>query len=140
MRRQKGQAVVEFALVLPLFLMLVFGVMFTGLLYSDYLTLQNWARDSARTASISGEDSYSVIRGKIQAAANGGQLFVTDLYSLNTVNIATVDSSVVVTLTAKRNRNANFPGADFIKGLLPENLKAEYSMYREDNVNNGTST
>ncbi len=44
MRRQKGQAIVEFALVLPLFFLFSWGMIYIGLLYSDYLTLANWAR------------------------------------------------------------------------------------------------
>lgn len=124
MRRQKGQAVVEFALVLPFFLLLVLGIIFAGLLYSDYLTLSNLARESARAASIQGESSY----GDIKQAAKDSKGLLTDLYSLEEVNIETVDSSVKVTLTTKRQ---SFPGAGFVKYMLPDQYQIVYSMYKE---------
>ena len=46
-RRQEGQSIVEFALVFPLFLMFVFGIIFFGVLFYDYIALSNVARDSA---------------------------------------------------------------------------------------------
>ena len=58
MRRvQKGQSIVEFALILPLFLLLVFGICQFGFAFSDYLALSNVARNSAREASIGTDPS-----------------------------------------------------------------------------------
>ena len=51
MRFQKGQSVVEFALVLPIFLVLCFGIFYMGMIFADYMTLSNIARSSAREAS-----------------------------------------------------------------------------------------
>ena len=62
MKKHKGQSVVEFALVLPLFLFIMFGVIYTGMLFHDYATLSNIARTSAREAAvISGNEGYSNI-------------------------------------------------------------------------------
>ena len=52
MRFQKGQSVVEFALVLPIFLLLVYGVFYIGMIFADYMALNNIARSSAREASL----------------------------------------------------------------------------------------
>ena len=38
MRRQKGQALVEFAFVLPILLMIVFMILYGGMMFADYLT------------------------------------------------------------------------------------------------------
>ena len=54
MKRQKGQVIVEFALILPLFLLMIFGLIYSGMLFHDYSTLSNIARASAREAAISG--------------------------------------------------------------------------------------
>ena len=50
MKKQRGQMLVEFALLLPLFLLLLFGIMYCGFMYGDYLTLNNMARSAAREA------------------------------------------------------------------------------------------
>jgi len=52
MRGRRGQAVVEFALVLPVLLLLVFGAMEFGRAYFDYHLLLTVARQGARTASL----------------------------------------------------------------------------------------
>jgi Flp pilus assembly protein TadG len=50
--RRAGTASVEFALVLPLLLALLFGIMEFGFLFKDQLALQQSAREGARTASV----------------------------------------------------------------------------------------
>ncbi len=124
MRKQRGQAVVEFALVLPFFLMLCFGIIFGGLLFSDYMTLSNLARESARAASIEGNDHYDAIE-----QAGTSQRLLTNLYSLNDITIEDGEnSSVKVTLNVSRN---SFLGAGFVSYMLPENYTIVYSMYKE---------
>jgi Flp pilus assembly protein TadG len=50
-RRQRGQALPEFALVAPIFFLLVFGVIQVGLLMATQNGLVNGVRDSARRAA-----------------------------------------------------------------------------------------
>ena len=56
LRRQRrprpGQALVEFALVLPVFLLIVFGVLDAGRLIVTYNTVSNAARNAARVAIV----------------------------------------------------------------------------------------
>jgi hypothetical protein len=53
--RSRGQGIVEFALVAPIFLALTFGVIELGwLVYSNH-TLTNAAREGARYAMVNGE-------------------------------------------------------------------------------------
>ncbi len=47
---QRSQALLEFALVLPLLLMLLFGIMDTALIFQSWLTVENIARLSVRYA------------------------------------------------------------------------------------------
>lgn len=51
-RSEKGQALVEFALVLPLLLTLLCGIIDFGWLYYNQITLNNAAREGARYAVI----------------------------------------------------------------------------------------
>ena len=52
LRSEKGQAMVEFALVLPLLLALLCGIIDFGWLYYNQITLNNAAREGARYAVI----------------------------------------------------------------------------------------
>jgi hypothetical protein len=48
--KQKGQGLVEFALILPLLLLMVFGIVEFGRIFQAYLTVQHAAREAARYA------------------------------------------------------------------------------------------
>lgn len=51
-RREGGQDLVEYALVLPLFLLLTFGLIESSLLYFQYSTIANAAREGARAGIV----------------------------------------------------------------------------------------
>lgn len=51
-RDNKGQALVEMAMVLPIFILLLLGIMEFGRLFSGYMELQNLARDTVRHAAV----------------------------------------------------------------------------------------
>ena len=50
-RDESGAALVEFALVLPLLVMLIFGIVSAGLAYGDHLAMNNAVREGARLGS-----------------------------------------------------------------------------------------
>lgn len=50
--REKGAAMVEFAIVLPLFLLLVFGIMEAGWLFAQQVEVRNASREGARMAVV----------------------------------------------------------------------------------------
>ncbi len=50
--RKPGQSLVEFALVLPIFMMIVMGIIELGILLSVYVGLTNSAREAARAGSV----------------------------------------------------------------------------------------
>lgn len=56
-RDEAGQALVEMALVLPLFLILIFAVSEMAIVGYDYLSVQNSASAGANMAVIGGNDS-----------------------------------------------------------------------------------
>ena len=55
MKRQKGQDIVEFALLLPIFLLVLCGIIYCGFMFGDYQTVQGIVRNAAR------EDRKSVV-------------------------------------------------------------------------------
>ena len=56
-KARRGQALVEFALVLPVFLLLIFGIVDAGRLIYTYNTVANAAREGARVAIVNQSDA-----------------------------------------------------------------------------------
>lgn len=52
-----GQALVEMALVLPILLMLMFGIIEFGRVYASYLMVNHASREGARAASVGMDDT-----------------------------------------------------------------------------------
>jgi Flp pilus assembly protein TadG len=64
-KRRGGQAVVEFALILPVFVLLVFAAIEFGRAYYDMHLLTTAAREGARMGSLAGK-----VETDVQAAVN----------------------------------------------------------------------
>ena len=59
-KKENGQAMIEFAFVLPIFLLLVMGILDFGFLFYNYISLENSARNAARIACVEYTDvSYN---------------------------------------------------------------------------------
>jgi len=70
-RDQSGQALVEFVLVLPLLLLVLFGIMQFGLLFYKDIDITSATREGARKASISRDTSCKTAVVNAIAAATG---------------------------------------------------------------------
>jgi Flp pilus assembly protein TadG len=53
-KNQKGQSLVEFAILLPVLLLLLMGVLEFGVMLNSYLTIHNSAREGARLGIVAG--------------------------------------------------------------------------------------
>ncbi len=51
-KSEKGASAVEFALILPILIMLVFGIFQFGIAYNNYITITHAAREGARRAAV----------------------------------------------------------------------------------------
>ena len=60
MKSEKGQSMVEFALIIPIFILLLFAILDFGRVFHAYLTIDHAGREAARAASI-GKDNTTVI-------------------------------------------------------------------------------
>jgi Flp pilus assembly protein TadG len=70
MSRDEGVAAVEFALILPVLALLLFGILEFGRVWSQYQVFQGAAREGARCAAVQAtEFSDCEIQGSIVAAA-----------------------------------------------------------------------
>ncbi len=68
-RDQKGQSLVEFALTLPVLLLLVMGIVQFGIVFNAYITVTSAAREGARLAVVGADDEQVRLRVKEAAAA-----------------------------------------------------------------------
>lgn len=67
-----GQSVVEFALLLPLLLLLVIGVVDLGRVYFSYITVTNAAREGARYGAARPTETSQIINRAINEAQGSG--------------------------------------------------------------------
>jgi hypothetical protein len=66
--RQRGQALVEFSLVIPIFLLIFLALFDLGRAVFSYNTLTNAAREGARLAIVNQDEATVIARAKEQAA------------------------------------------------------------------------
>ena len=57
LKQKRGQAIVEFALVLPVFILILVGIMEFGLVFHQYLVVTSASREGARVAALGGTDA-----------------------------------------------------------------------------------
>ena len=94
---ERGAVAVEFAILLPLLLMLVLGTIEFGRAYNAQITLTNAARDGVRVMAIA-NDPASAKTAAISAAASVSTTIPTSDVTLSTTTCST---GIQVTLTVK---------------------------------------
>src|SRR5215212_6752129 len=73
-----GAVIVEFALIFPVLILLVAGVIQFGIMYSQYQVLQGAAREGARCAAVQATDFADCdVQGEIDDASLGYDLSET---------------------------------------------------------------
>lgn len=139
MRFQRGQSVVEFALVLPLFLLLCFGIFYIGMIFADYMTLSNIARSSAREASMvvvstDVDSHYQKVRDKYADTKLPLDAFEWKKENFDIVYNKT-NQNVTVTINAPLNDKGKGFAHIFYKLIKQTGndiiLKITYTMYSE---------
>lgn len=89
-RGNKGQGLVEFALVLPVLLLLVFGIIQFGFIFNAYMVTGYASREGARVAALGKSDSD--IEAATMAAA---------------VTIGINENDVIIVPSAPRNKGTS---------------------------------
>ena len=65
-KNQKGQAAVELALVLPILLLILCGIIEVGWLFNNQLMISNLSREGARTGIIYSTNQLQTVQNKIR--------------------------------------------------------------------------
>ena len=71
-REQRGASLVELALVLPLFMLMIAGIVDLGWAFNNFMIITNASREGARYASHFPSDSVGIIRVTRQEAEDSG--------------------------------------------------------------------
>ncbi|HWQ60844.1 MAG TPA: TadE/TadG family type IV pilus assembly protein [Negativicutes bacterium] len=97
-RNRRGQAVLEFALILPVFLLMLVGMLEFGVVLHDYITVAEGARAGARAAAV-GKDNTTIENAVINATPSLDKSKLTVTITPAAQASRTVDSSATVTVT-----------------------------------------
>jgi Flp pilus assembly protein TadG len=71
-RDEQGQTMAEFAIVLPILIVLLFGIVQFGILFNNYVTLTDAVRAGARAAAVSRQngDPSGTATAAVRSSAN----------------------------------------------------------------------
>ena len=128
-RFRRGAAVVEMAVVAPLLLTLVFGVMEFGWSFMVHETITNTARECCRLATLQGSTDAEVYARFIEAMSGTGVNVTTDMITIN--RSPDVDNPVVTISIAVPYSEVSITGLASFLGITTQNLRSTCSMRSE---------
>ena len=122
MKNERGQTMTEFALILPILLVLLFGIVQFGVIFNNYVTLTDAARTASRKGAVSRQESDP--KGTCESA---GYAAGTGLKNPGTDFILTCSSSwqpgTDVTVTASYPYDISLLGWVVASGRLNTTMK-----------------
>lgn len=122
MKNEQGQTMTEFALVLPILVVLLFGIIQFGIAFNNYVTLTDAVRAGARKAAVSRNlsDPAGACKAAVLAAADN--LDKTDL-STNLSCSSTWAPASDVTVTADYKYDISLLGWVVWSGRMKSEMK-----------------
>lgn len=97
-KKESGQAMVEFALILPIFIFILFGVIEFGWIFSNQISVTSAAREGAREGIICASESDFTSRVKSKVQSSAPNLDASSLSVTVTKTGASGNDDVVVSL------------------------------------------
>lgn len=97
-KNQNGQSLVEFALVLPLILLILCCILEFGLIFYSYLVITHAAREGARAGAVGKPDSeiVTLVQGAAPLPRAGTNLKITRLEPNQTARLSGLPLTVEV--------------------------------------------
>jgi Flp pilus assembly protein TadG len=122
MKNEQGQTMTEFALVLPILIVLLFGIIQFGIAFNNYVTLTDAVRAGARKAAVSRQTSDPAGACKAAVLAAADNLDTTDL-STNLSCSSTWAPGSDVTVFADYKYDINLLGWVVWSGRMKSEMK-----------------
>ncbi len=112
--RSRGQSLVEFALVLPVFLLILSGLLDFGFLLYSRMTVINAAREGARVATTMTDNPGAIpgaVSSRVSEAASGLPVTTSTSCVLGASNTSpcTFEAGNSITVTVTYDHHAFFP-------------------------------
>jgi len=114
-RNAKGQTMAEFAIVLPVLCLVLFGIFQFGILFNNYVTLTDAVRAGARTAAVSRSDADPTGAATAAVRSSGADL---DQSQLNVTVTSSWNAGTDVTVTATYPYSISLLGLVVTSGTL----------------------
>jgi Flp pilus assembly protein TadG len=118
--RERGAALVEFALVAPVLMLLIFGAFEYGMFFKDYLTVANTTRTGARVGSAAGSSAdadYQILQAvKVAAAAlPGGSASIQRISIYKSASAGGSPTSTCQTTSSSVDKCNTYTASDFTR-------------------------
>ena len=138
---KRGTAIIEFVIVMPLFFLMLFGMLYGGIMLHDYNGLNELTRAAARAGAIEQTDdsdpeseaeeatTKKVARIKKFIADNGNNyllLYEVDNDDVSVTDDAQINGEDAIQVVVSANRTDDIPL--IVEDLLPETISSSMSM------------
>ena len=135
----RGSAIIEFVIVMPLFFLMLFGMLYGGIMLHDYNGLNELTRAAARAGAIEQTDdgnkeddadekspTKKVARVKRFITDNGNNYLLLYAVAKNTIEVKKIneEDAIIVSVSAKRTDDIPL----IVEDLLPETISSSMSM------------
>jgi len=94
--RTRGQSLVEFALCLPLLMLIFAGIFDLGRAFNAYIIITNAAREGAYYGSLNPQDSNGIVTRVIEEAQGSGIALTADDITIDSSGVSGTPISVTV--------------------------------------------
>ncbi|MCP4959572.1 MAG: pilus assembly protein [Actinomycetia bacterium] len=123
----EGTAIVESALVLPIFTMFVFAILEFGLVFQHVQTVGNMTRVGARTAAIAGDEADADLRILAAVAEAGEAMPVSDIHRI--VVFSAVGPESTIPEPCKTSNSAAVLASNECNVYLPSDIGSPASSF-----------
>ncbi|MBQ3725516.1 MAG: pilus assembly protein [Selenomonadaceae bacterium] len=133
MKRQQGQSVVEFALIAPIVFLMIFGMIWGGIMFMEYMHYSNAVRTAARQIAVVNDAQRldTIAKQKVWLTNLWKEEVGVEFYQPN-VDIHTTEDNKDVLVTVGFARAVNIPNILDAVDFPPKYIKAlQYRMKLE---------
>lgn len=132
MKRDRGQGLVEFAFVFPFVIILLFGIIYAGIMFYDYASLSSIARSSTREAAIEQQSRPGKRYTELEERYKEEQKYLlTGLYETDGADYFKIEEDqhgyITTTISMKLPNQTSY----VMRMVLPNRYVVRYYMRKE---------